>query len=319
VSTTSSVPLLEVEPDLACDLPAEELQVARALRVPAVVLEPGAVNLQELLADTGSFSAMLLDGLLLQTVALGPHQGLRPFGPGDFVTRTRTERTALITASSCRAVLPTRLALLGPRVLLAVRRWPALLPGLASRAAEQTERLLAQLMVCQLPRVEDRLLSMMWLLAESWGQVTRAGTLLPWALTHEVLGGLVGARRSTVTLALRTLIEEGALMRQDRGWLLLAQPPLSDGVEQHFEPPRLLASAGSPWSERASRASQRTLALSELREALPRMRERHIEQIGEVQRRFARSLQVRNRTRALQRQIASERDRRRPRPEIAGG
>ena len=34
---------------------------------------------------------------------------------------------------------------------------------------------------------------MMWLLAESWGQVTSAGTTLPLTLTHDTLGGLVGA------------------------------------------------------------------------------------------------------------------------------
>ncbi len=79
-------------------------------------------------------------------------------------------------------------------------------------------------MICQLPRVDDRLLAVMWLLAESWGQVTPAGTLLPIGLTHAALGGLVGARRPTVTLALGSLTADGALRREERGWLLLRSP-----------------------------------------------------------------------------------------------
>jgi hypothetical protein len=79
-------------------------------------------------------------------------------------------------------------------------------------------------MICQLPRVDERLLALMWLLAESWGQVTPAGTLLPIALTHAALGGLIGARRPTVTLALGNLTAAGVIRRQPRGWLLLGSP-----------------------------------------------------------------------------------------------
>ncbi len=48
-----------------------------------------------------------------------------------------------------------------------VRRWPGLLAGLHVHVAEQSERLAAQLVICQLPRVDQRLLAIMWLLAES--------------------------------------------------------------------------------------------------------------------------------------------------------
>jgi CRP/FNR family cyclic AMP-dependent transcriptional regulator len=306
---TSTAPLLEIEPDLARALPAEELALARGLQVPVVLLEPGEVDIQSVLAETGSFSAMLLDGLLMQTVTLGRHAGLRPIGPGDLLTRTRTARTLLITAASCRAVQPSRLALLGPRLMRAVQRWPTLLPGLAERSAEQAERLLAQLMICQLPRVEDRLLSMMWLLAESWGQVTSGGTLLPWSLTHEALGGMVGARRSTVTLALHTLIEDGSLVRQDRGWLLLVPPPSGDGGPLRFESPQPLLATDSPWGERTATGDELPLALSELLAALPQLHERHREQLHDVERRLARSLKLRNRSSALKAQIASQRAR----------
>src|SRR5205814_1889348 len=107
---------------------------------------------------------------------------------------------------------------------IAAHRTPRLVAGLHARSTEQADRVAVQLAVCQLPRVEDRVLSMLWLLAESWGQVTAHGTALRLHLTHETLGGLVGARRSTVTLALGQLTEGGAILRQDRGWLLPVPP-----------------------------------------------------------------------------------------------
>ena len=108
------------------------------------------------------------------------------------------------------------MAILGSEVLIAAHRWPRIVAGLNARIGEQSERLTTQLAICQLPRVDQRVLAMMWLLAESWGRVTAAGTTLPLALTHDALGALVGARRPTVTLALGELTDRGAIVRQDR-------------------------------------------------------------------------------------------------------
>lgn len=44
-------------------------------------------------------------------------------------------------------------------------------------------------------------------------------------LTHDALGALVGARRPTITLAVRELTDRGAIVRQDQGWLLVEPPP----------------------------------------------------------------------------------------------
>jgi CRP-like cAMP-binding protein len=145
-------------------------------------------------------------------------------GPGDLLPLTHAPRSILVVEAQYRATTPARLTLLEREMLLAIRRWPQIAAGLHARLGEQGERLTTQLMICQLPRVDDRLLAVMWLLAQSWGQVTPAGTLLPIGLTHAALGGLVGARRPTVTLALGSLTADGALRREERGWLLLRSP-----------------------------------------------------------------------------------------------
>jgi hypothetical protein len=51
--------------------------------------------------------------------------------------------------------------------------------------------------------------------------MTGAGITIPMALTHEALGRLIGARRPTITLALKSLAAEDRLTRQKDGtWLV---------------------------------------------------------------------------------------------------
>lgn len=48
-------------------------------------------------------------------------------------------------------------------------------------------------LAAHLPRVEDRLLLTLWMLAERCGRVTPEGIVLPLALSHEALGRLAAA------------------------------------------------------------------------------------------------------------------------------
>jgi CRP/FNR family cyclic AMP-dependent transcriptional regulator len=251
--SASTIRLFELEPDLIRFLSRDERAEAIAVELPMRVLPKGAVDIHKLFARTGTFGAMLVDGMLLQSVRLGEHAGLRLLGPGDLLSLNETPRSALVLDTSCRATAPTRLVLFGREVLIAAHRWPRLVAGLHARAGEQAERMLMQLMICQLPRVDDRLLSLMWLLAESWGHVTASGTTLAMSLTHEALGGLIGARRPTVTLAIGELTESGAIVRQDGGWLLLRRP--AHAAPDHglrAEHPRPLDLSSSAWAAPAA-------------------------------------------------------------------
>ena len=177
----------------------------------------------------------------------------------------------LLVDSGSRAVSTTQLAMLGKDVLVGAHRWPRLVAGLHARTADQIERVAVQLAICQLPRVEDRLLALLWLLAEQWGRVTPGGTVLPLALTHETLGALVGARRPTVTLALGELSDRGAVLRQGRAWLLVEPPSrpthggparaacaeLRGGVAHDLGHPRAGRTSSTTCTTRSSRRSQR--------------------------------------------------------------
>jgi hypothetical protein len=48
------------------------------------------------------------------------------------------------------------------------------------------------------------------------------------ALTHDLIARMVGAHRTSVTVALRKLAEEGRITRERRRWTLLGPPPPQD-------------------------------------------------------------------------------------------
>jgi CRP/FNR family cyclic AMP-dependent transcriptional regulator len=221
---SSTIRLFEAEPGLIRFLGPQESEQARETRLPVHSVAKGQADIRSLFDETAAFGALVVEGMLLQSLRLGNHAGLRLLGPGDVLSLTQAPRSMLVVDATCRATVPTRLALLEREMLLAVRRWPQIAAGLHAHAGEQSERMVTQLMICQLPRVDERLMALLWLLAESWGQVTPAGTLLPIGLTHASLGGLIGARRPTVTLALGNLTAAGVIRRQPRGWLLLGAP-----------------------------------------------------------------------------------------------
>ena len=250
MAAPARIRLLDADPDLGRYLTPEDHVQAAALTVPVAEVPAGPLDAGSLLARHASFGAFVVDGMLAAHMRVGEQSGLRILGPGDILSPAATPPSMLLADRGCRVVASARLALLGRDVLVGAHRWPRLLAGLHARASEQIERVAVQLAICQLPRVEDRLLALLWLLAESWGRVTPSGTMLPLALTHETLGALVGARRPTVTLALGELADRGAVVRQGRSWLLTERPAAGRGARQPHAPELVANAPGSPWGIR---------------------------------------------------------------------
>jgi CRP-like cAMP-binding protein len=102
----------------------------------------------------------------------------------------------------------------------AVRRWPRLADFLHDRLGRQTHRASMHLAMLHMPRVEDRVIALFADLAERFGHVTADGVLIDLPLTRDIIGGLVGSRRPTVTLALQKLASDGLLERDANRWRL---------------------------------------------------------------------------------------------------
>jgi Crp-like helix-turn-helix domain len=129
--------------------------------------------------------------------------------------------------------------------------------------------------ICQLPRVDQRVLALLWLLAESWSQVTPGGVRLPLTLTHETLGAMIGARRPTVTLALRKLSKDGSIVHQDSGWLLL-EPPPEPAATPKVPGPDVAGISLSPWALRPKPEEDPSIVYAGLAETVRQLREQHV-------------------------------------------
>jgi CRP/FNR family transcriptional regulator, cyclic AMP receptor protein len=220
----STISLVQFEPEFAKRLGEEQRELAAKVRLPVVTLQRGKA-IDGALDRPAVFGGFVLDGILLETVNVDTRPTLRLIGPGEPVPINHHPMPSPVADCALAVLARSHLVLLDEKFLLAARRWPWLMARLHARTLQQTQRVTAQLAISQLPRVEDRLMSLMWLLAETWGRVTPAGIRLDLPLSHEALGGLIGARRPTVTLAVKQLRDGGLLARRDGGWLIHQRPP----------------------------------------------------------------------------------------------
>jgi CRP/FNR family transcriptional regulator, cyclic AMP receptor protein len=219
--------LLDVVPQLSEHLSAAQADAARSEVVaPVLEVRRGAWPRETMsMREHHPFGAIVASGLLARTVDIGGYPGLDVYGAGDVVSARELHPSTLPCGESWTATVSARLAILDDRFLVAARRWPRLVSALVGLLGEQRDRLMLQLVIAQQPRVEDRLLMLFWQLSDRFGRVTADGIAIRLALTHEALGRLIGARRPTVTLALRMLCERGALERRpDRSWLVKELP-----------------------------------------------------------------------------------------------
>jgi CRP/FNR family transcriptional regulator, cyclic AMP receptor protein len=299
-ATQGRVPVLSPDLELAKHLTAEEREELESLSLPVLTIGPGTFELSSLLDVNRAFGATVLEGIVMSAQRIGEQTGIQLLGPGDLLLPGGELWPGWLSDVELRPPESLRLALFGDELLAAVYRWPRLIQGLCSCASDQLGRLNAQLVICQLPRVDERVLAMLWLLAESWGQVTAAGVRLPLTLTHEALGALVGARRPTVTLALRKLIRQGSILHQDTGWLLLDPPPEPARQSPKIVPPEPMGQSISRWAPAAARDPDPSQTYADLRATVRRLREQHaydrehtLDQLRRVKRTCVRTTAVR--------------------------
>ncbi|HEY4279647.1 MAG TPA: Crp/Fnr family transcriptional regulator [Conexibacter sp.] len=219
------VRLLELDPELAERIPADQREQARRVALARTATLPRGRLTPALLSNSrGAVHGMLLlDGLVSRNVHLSGATTIQLLGAGDLLEPAALPLdTTLVPVDVTWAVLePATAALLDDDFILTVRRWPELIVALFERVGAQTARSGTHCAISQLPRVEDRVEALLWLLAERWGRVGPYGIVLPLKLTHATLGLMLGAKRPTVSLAVKRLEESGRLVRRgDGAWLL---------------------------------------------------------------------------------------------------
>ncbi|MEA2386857.1 MAG: family transcriptional regulator, cyclic receptor protein, partial [Thermoleophilaceae bacterium] len=170
---------------------------------------------------TSPFALLVVDGLLVRELLLGGSTATELLGACDVVDLGVSDDALLPTQARWSVPDTARVVVLDDRVLSIVRAWPSVARTLLDRAARRGARLSTHRAIAQLPRVDQRLMAFFGHLAERWGRVASSGVVIPLHLTHETLGRLIGARRPTVSLALKDLAATGVLERRSDGaWVL---------------------------------------------------------------------------------------------------
>jgi CRP-like cAMP-binding protein len=238
-------PLLELDPDLGRALPDGRRLAAHAgVPVRVLALESGPWDTERFGAATaGHIGVLIVDGLVGRELLADDVASMELLGPGDVLRPWDESAEFELVRAVVRwsALAPTRLALLDHQLAVRLAGYPEIYGALLERFAIRTRRLAMLQAISQLNRVDRRILTLLWHLAERWGRVTPDGVLLPLALSHRMLGQLVGARRPTVSSALAELTRVGEVIRGNAGtWLLTGTPVATPeaGVSQFVAPRR---------------------------------------------------------------------------------
>lgn len=219
------VSLLDADPDLGSELTAEELAAARRqVIVPAIAFASGPWRVSDLTdapGVTGDVHGFLvLEGAVTIDLSIARFTSTRLITPFELVLLDGWDDDSIPLRWGATVLEPALLAVFDARLRTIAQRWPALVTTILQRGAQQLRHAQLQQGISQLPRVEDRLLALMWSIADRRGVARTDGVWVHLPVTHETLAQMIGARRPTVSLGLRALRESGLMRPDGNGWLL---------------------------------------------------------------------------------------------------
>lgn len=230
VTTAPKVRVADAFPEILEELDGEQALsarrhlVAELLEIPSGTWAPPP----EIRRSPGHLGLLVLDGFLTRDVVLDSTLATELVGNGDIIRPSDHDgQDAPVPFDIVWQVIePARMAVLDRGFARAAMNWPEAMEVLFRGAVRRAQSLAIGLAVSNIRRVDQRLLSLMWYLADRWGRVTPDGVRVPLRLTHQTLGRLVGAQRPSVSTALGQLAEEGLLTRApDGSWLLHGEAP----------------------------------------------------------------------------------------------
>jgi CRP/FNR family cyclic AMP-dependent transcriptional regulator len=215
--------LLDADDDLAQEFDVRMRLAARQVATARVlVAEVGDCDLSGWFgAARGGLGLLVLDGLIAIDARVGNRTATELIGPGDLIQPACPLAEDLIERTDAwRALCPTRFALLDAEFAERIRPWPQIVQALLQRAGRRIADLDVLRAITSQPRLEVRLVLLLWHLAARWGRVEPAGIRVSLPLTHRMLGQLVGAERPSISHALGRLAQAGVVTGTAGDWHL---------------------------------------------------------------------------------------------------
>lgn len=222
-----TVRLLDAEPSLARGIERRILDDAREkLIVEVRRVEPGDWEESRKTPSSPLFLGyLILEGAFTREIAVASRPSLELLGPGDLIRPWVVPQAlaAMHVTDEWSLLSQGHIAIIDENFYEQAQGYPSILTVLMDRVVARARWLGFQVALCQLPRIDHRLLLTFRYLAERWGIGGANGVRIPIRLSHRNLAALIGARRPRVSSALTTL-SEGHLIEQapDGTWTFFA-------------------------------------------------------------------------------------------------
>jgi CRP/FNR family transcriptional regulator, cyclic AMP receptor protein len=229
VMAAATAKVLVRDPDLAAGLAGDRLRNAeRDLVAATVVAFEGPWDAEaEGEPARGGIGLLVLEGLIVRRVGRTGRYGAELLGPGDLMRPWQDdgEDVSLPFDTTFRVIEQSMLAVLDFRFAARAAPYPEVAGALVGRAMQRSRALVVAMAIAHYPRIDRRLLMLLWHLADRWGRVTPDGIRISMRLTHQLLADLVASRRPSVTTGLQQLTHDGLISRIGDAWILHGEPP----------------------------------------------------------------------------------------------
>src|SRR5215210_1928179 len=158
---SGTIQLLKVDPELArgLDVPRAR-EAAERLYTRAIDVPRGRWNPQPWL--TGGSQPI---GLLVREAVVSNHPCAELLGPGDLLRAWNDGDSEELLPREIHwaAATSARVAIVDQALAVRMAQWPEVFAALMDRAARRAERLVITQAIAHITRVDDRLLSLLWL------------------------------------------------------------------------------------------------------------------------------------------------------------
>ncbi len=173
----------------------------------------------------GHLGFLITGGIILRELYVARGKSLEVLNHGDLLIPWQEDAASFVEAR-WSVLERVDLAVLDRDAAVALCRFPGLVSVVAQRAMNRSRALAVYAAIAGMTGLEDRVLVLLWQLAERWGLRTEEGVRMPLRLTNRMLADLVGARRPSVSVTLGRLSDQGRVKRDPSGgWLLLGDAP----------------------------------------------------------------------------------------------
>ncbi|MFN8149623.1 MAG: helix-turn-helix domain-containing protein [Solirubrobacterales bacterium] len=208
------------DPELAGDTSPETLALLSEVRVDVVVAEQRSWEPSAQLRQRASLGLLVLEGVLVRTVHVLETFAVELIGRGDLILDPARIETygSIPQRSTFEVLVPARVAVLDEPFRQESAGWCELDVQLATRTARRHTAAMARLAAARLPNATQRLLIVLWELADRWGRRSNGKVVIELPLTQALLAALSSVRREQVSRkAMPELVERGLVARREDG------------------------------------------------------------------------------------------------------